>query len=339
MIHDRLCELLEIDIPIIQAPIGDCGSADLVAAVSNAGALGMISASWRSPAELRRAIRDIRSCTDRPFGVNFVLQWPEAQHDLLMVALEEEVRVLSFFWGDPGPYVERLDGGDVRVLHTVGSASEARASVEKGVDIVVAQGVEAGGHVWAEVSTMALVPSVADAVGETPVVAAGGIGDGRGIAAAFALGAAGVWMGTRFVAAAESLAHPDYKRALVDAAEADTVYTRLFDSGWPDAPHRVLRNSTTRLGETAAQRGDGDVRPDAETVLGHMSDGSPIKRYSDMEPRRGTTGQIEAMCMYAGQSCGVIHDIPSAGDLVALLWDDAVKILHGFSSLSERPVR
>ncbi|MHB1930967.1 MAG: NAD(P)H-dependent flavin oxidoreductase, partial [Acidimicrobiales bacterium] len=192
----RLCQLIGIEVPIVQAPIGNASSPELVAAVSGAGALGMLSATWRAPAEIRRVIGEIRDLTDRPFGVNLVLEWE--QDARLDTCLEEGVRIVSFFWGDPARYLGRVHDAGGIVMHTVGSAAEARQRAADGVDVVVAQGLEAGGHVWGQVSTMALVPAVVDAVGDVPVVAAGGIADARGVAAALALGASGVWMGTRF---------------------------------------------------------------------------------------------------------------------------------------------
>jgi nitronate monooxygenase len=323
-VRTAVSDLLGLEIPVIQAPIGNVSCVDLAVAVSEAGGLGMLAASWRTPRQLRTMIREIRERTARPFGVNLVLQWPEAMHELLTVCLEEGVPVISFFWGDPTAFVERIDDDSVHTMLTVGSAADARAAVAKGIDIVVAQGFEAGGHVWGTVSTMALIPSVVDAVdGSVPVVAAGGIGDARGIAAALALGAAGIWMGSRFVATREAAAHPKYKEALLSASEADTVYTRLFDEGWPNAPHRVLRNSTVELAESASGDDATTGRPGQWEILGRAEDGSPIKRYADAEPLAGTTGDVEAMSLYAGQSCGVIRDIPPAGALVAGLWEEA----------------
>ena len=334
-----LCDVLGIEIPIIQAPIGNASCVDLAVAVSNAGGLGMLSASWRTTEDLRRMVREIRDRTDRPFGVNLVLPWPEAQHQLLTVCLEEGVPVISFFWGDPTPFLKRIDDDSVHTMLTVGSSADARAAVEKGIDIVVAQGFEAGGHVWGCVSTLALVPNVVDAVGKVPVVAAGGVGDGRGIAAALALGAAGVWMGTRFVATVESGAHPDYKEAILNAAEDDTVYTRLFDKGWPNAPHRVLRNSTVERSGSAISGSDLQEHPGGEDIVGRTYDGTPIARFSDAEPLSGTTGEIEAMSLYAGESCGVIHHVPKAAALVADLWEETRVAINGGARFFGKPIQ
>ena len=225
----------------------------LAAAVSNAGALGTLALSWSD--DVGASVRELQGLTTRPFGGNFGLQLD--QRDRLDAVLEAGLRIVSLFWGDPSPYVERVHEAGAILLHTVGSAEEAKRAVGVGVDVIVAQGWEAGGHVWGQIGTLALVPAVVDAVAPTPVIAAGGIGDGRGVAAVLALGAAGAWVGTRFLAASEAGIHPDYRRRILAAGEADTFYGTLFDRGWPDAPHRTLRNSTveawggrwSRLGE------------------------------------------------------------------------------------------
>jgi nitronate monooxygenase len=260
-------------------------------------------------------IHEVRARTERPFGVNLVLEWE--QDERLDACLEAGARIVSFFWGNPARYIDRIHQSGGYVIHTVGSAAEARQRVEDGVDVIVAQGVESGGHVWGQVSTMALVPAVVDAVDPVPVIAAGGIGDARGIAAAMALGASGVWMGTRFVATLESAAHPVYKRAVLEAVETGTAYTRTFDEGWANAPHRVLRNSTVTRSESSVNRAAG--RPGEGEVIGHFPDGTPVIRYAVDEPLTGMEGEIGAMALYAGQSAALVHDVSSASDLVPSL--------------------
>src|SRR5690349_18502204 len=208
-----LCDRLGIDVPIVQAPMGTLAVPALAAAVSNAGALGMLGVTWLPPDLVRAFIRETRRMTDRPFGVNLVLAWD--QRERLDICLDEGARIVSLFWGDPKPYVDTIHAAGALLLQTVASAAEARRAVAAGADVVVAQGWEAGGHVWGEVATLPLVPCVVDAVRPAPVIAAGGIADGRGIAAALMLGAAAVWLGTRFLASEEVWVHPDYRERVL----------------------------------------------------------------------------------------------------------------------------
>ena len=214
----NLCHMLGIEHPIFAAPMGpDLTGPDLVAAVSNAGGLGILQAQLCPPPLFRQEIRRVRALMDRPFGVNLILHFPVEDH--VAVCLEERVPVLSFFWGDPTPYVGRAHAAGVKVFHQVGSVAEAERAAAVGIDVIVAQGVEAGGHIAGEVSTLALIPRVVDAVAPRPVVAAGGIADARGVVAVLALGAQAAMLGTRFLASAESRAHPHYKQRLLEADE------------------------------------------------------------------------------------------------------------------------
>ena len=241
-----LCKRLGIELPIIQAPMGGAVGPPLAAAVSNAGGLGML-VPWRADVDtVRRQIREMRALTARPFGVNLVLEFP--QEERLAVCLDERVPVISFFWRDPSSLVPLAKAGGAIVMHTVGSAADAKQAISCGVDIVIAQGWEAGGHVRGTVATMPLIPAVVDAVSPAPVVAAGGIADGRGLAAALALGASGAWIGTRFLASHEAAIHPRYRELLLQANENDTVYLEnFFDIRWPNASHRTLRNKTIEV--------------------------------------------------------------------------------------------
>src|SRR5215475_15328811 len=210
------CDLMGIEHPIVAAPMGpDLSGPELVAAVSNAGGLGILQAQFCPPPIFREEIRRVRALTVKPFGVNLLLHFPVEEQ--VAVCLEERVPVLSLFWGDPTPYVARAHTAGVQVFHQVGSVPEAQRAAAAGVDVIVAQGVEAGGHVAGEVSTLALVPRVVDAVAPLPVAAAGGISDGRGVVAALALGAQAVVLGTRFLASTEARAHPQYKKKLLAA--------------------------------------------------------------------------------------------------------------------------
>ena len=325
VLQTSLCSLLNIELPIVQAPMGGVVSPALAAAVSNAGGLGMLPLTWHNIEEVRRVIRQTRQLTDRPFGVNLILHWP--QQERLKVCLEEGIRVVSFFWGDPSPYIAAVHAAGSLVMHTVGSAAEASQVRDGGVDILVAQGWEAGGHVWSQVATLPLVPCVVDAVAPAPVVAAGGIADGRGLAAVLALGAAGARMGTRFLASQEADAHPVYKQKVLQAAETDTVYSLLFDGDWPDAPHRTLHNTTFTNWEASGSPPSG-ARPSEGEVIATWADGSPVMRYSAEVPKPEVTGEVEAMALYAGQSVGLVSRLQSAHDIVKDVADEAVRTLQ-----------
>ena len=222
-------------------------------------------------------------------------------------------------WGDPGDYVDQVHDANALLLQTVGSAEEARRAVGSGADVVVAQGWEAGGHVWSGVATLPLVPAVVDAVAPVPVIAAGGIGDARGVAAVFQLGAQAAWLGTRFLLAAEMPVHDEYRRRLIGAAETDAQwYPDLYEVGWPDAPHRALRNSTADAWE-AAGRPPLESRPGVGEVIAHFGSGEAIVRYEPGAPLVGTTGAIEALSLWAGQSVALARQPQSAAEIVAEL--------------------
>jgi nitronate monooxygenase len=308
-----VCELLGIERPIVQAPMAAVPR--LAAAVSNAGALGMVTLTWS--ADAGAVVRETEALTARPFGGNFVLT--EDHHRRLDQALEAGLRIVSFFWGDPGGYVERVHDAGGIVMHTVGSAEEARRAVASGVDVVVAQGWEAGGHVWGKVATLPLVPAVVDAVAPVPVIAAGGIGDARGVAAVLALGAQAAWLGTRFLLAEEMPIHEEYRRRLIAAAETDPQwYPNLYEVGWPDSPHRALGNSTARAWEAAGRPSPGQ-RPGQGDVIAHFASGESIVRYEPAPPMAGTTGEIEALSMWAGQGVALATKSQSAAEIVAEL--------------------
>jgi nitronate monooxygenase len=318
------CRLVGIDLPIVQAPVGGITTPALAAAVSEAGGLGMLSITWRDPNSLRTLLRDILARTAKPFAVNLVLEWDPSER--LAIALEEDVPIVSFFWGDPAPWVDQIHAAGRLVLHTVASAEEARRAREAGVDAVVAQGWEAGGHVWGEVSTLALVPRVVDAVAPLPVVAAGGIADGRGLAAVLALGAGAAWMGTRFLLAAEAATHPIYRDAVIAADETSTAYSSLFDVGWPDAPLRTLRNSTWEAWRAAGEPQPG-ARPGEGDVVATGEDGRDITRYNNDAPVAGASGDIAAMCLYAGQGVGLAQRIQPAAEIVREVAEEAARVL------------
>ena len=287
----------------------------LAAAVSNAGALGMVTLTWS--ADAGAVVRETAALTSRPFGGNFVLT--SDHHRDLDQALAAGLKIVSFMWGDPSSYIKAVHDAGGIVLHTVGSAKEARQAVASGADVIVAQGWEAGGHVWGKVATLPLVPAVVDAVAPVPVIAAGGIGDARGVAAVLALGAQAAWLGTRFLLAEEMPIHEEYRRRLIAAAETDPQwYPNLYDVGWPDSPHRALRNSTARAWDAAGRPPDSQ-RPGAGDVIAHFASGEGIVRYEPAPPMAGTTGDIEALSMWAGQSVAVARKPQSAADIVSEL--------------------
>jgi NAD(P)H-dependent flavin oxidoreductase YrpB (nitropropane dioxygenase family) len=322
-----LCEKLGLEVPIILAPMGLASSPRLAAAVSNAGGLGTL-APWLLDIDVvRRQIQELRALSPRPFAVNLNMAYP--QEERLEACLDEGVPVISFFWNDPGALVAKTKARGALVMQSVGTARDARVAADNGVDVIVAQGWEAGGHVRGTVATMPLIPAVVDAVAPVPVVAAGGIADARGLAAALSLGAAGAWIGTRFLASAEAAIHADYKARLVAATEDDTVYTEdLFDvPGWPDAPHRTLRNSTASAWEAAGRPPIGK-RPGEGDLLATLPNGRQVKRYGGGTPIAGTTGNVEALAMWAGQSVGLVKKVEPAATIVREISDGARDILR-----------
>lgn len=320
-----LTERLGIDVPIIQAAMGGATCPALAAAVSNAGGLGMLALSSENADVIRREVRQTRALTRRPFGVNLILVRP--QDEQLDVCLGEGVPIVSFFWGDPARLVAQAHDAGAVALHTVGSADEARRAVDGGVDIVVAQGWEAGGHVCGTVATLPLTRAVVTAVTPTPVVAAGGITDGRGLAAVLALGAAGAWIGTRFLASEEAAIHRRYRELLLRAKETDTVYTELFDIGWPNAPHRVLRNKTVDAWEAAGRPRSGE-RPGEGEVIATSPIRGAIVRYASATPRADADGDIDALSLWAGQGVGLVRRVQTASEIVLEIAEEARSTLR-----------
>ena len=328
MLTTRLCKLLGIQLPIFSAPMGpDLTGPELVAAVSGAGGLGLMQSQFSPPGHFRKQIRRVRDATDKPFGVNFILALPHEED--LNVSLEEHVPVVSFFWGDPARYVERVHAAGSKIFLQVGSVEAARRAAAAGVDVIIAQGTEAGGHVEGETATMVLTPRIVDAVAPVPVVAAGGIADARGLVATLALGAEGAVLGTRFLATSEANAHPQYKQRLLEAVETDTVRTILFGHGWPNAPHRTLRTRFVEqwLGnEARAQESRAD-----EPVIGRTSIADreiPIQRFMSIPPSNRVTGDIESMALLAGQTVGLVKEIKSATTIVRELADEATRLIE-----------
>lgn len=292
---------------------------ELVAAVSNAGGLGMLQAQNAPPEVFREEIRRIRALTGKPFGVNHLLQFPVDEQ--VAICLEEQVPLLSFFWGDPAPYIERAHQAGVKVIHQVGSVEAAVRSVTAGTDIIIAQGVEAGGHIEGTTSTLCLLPQVLDAIAPTPVAAAGGIADARGAAAVLTMGAEAAVLGTRFLASEESRAHPEYKQKIVTAKAEDTVRTTLFGWGWPNAPVRAI--NTPFIDEWKGKEGRGQESRADEPVIGktviHGKE-MPVLRFMGQPPNAASTGDLELRSLLAGQSAGLIDQVkPAAGIMEELV--------------------
>jgi len=332
MLRTKLCEILDIDIPILAAPMGpDITSLELAAAVSDAGGLGIVSFGGYPPPALRARIRKLRELTSRPFGINVILNGPHLplpDAAFVDVCIEEGVPVLSFFWGDPTPYVEKAHRAGIKVCDQVGSVSTAQRAQRAGVDFIIAQGLEAGGHVAGTVGTMVLVPRVVDSVAPVPVVAAGGIADGRGLAAALMLGAEGVVLGTRLLATVECNAHESYKQKVLSANEEDTVRTTLFGNGWPNAPHRTLRTPFVEQWLQDETRGS-EQRAD-EPIVGEISLGGmrmPLPRFGGIPPARDATGEIESMDFLAGQCVGLVRAIKPAAEIIREVAQQATQII------------
>ncbi|KAI5407480.1 uncharacterized protein LOC127083875 [Lathyrus oleraceus] len=321
--------ILGFEYGIVQAPLGpDISGPQLVAAVANAGALGLLRApDWESPDYLRELIRKTRTLTDKPFGIGVVLAFPHEEN--LKVILDEKVAVLQTYWGDCTPeLVAKVHSVGVKIVPQVGSIESAKLAIDAGVDGIIVQGREAGGHVIGQDSLILLVPTVVDLVGDRdiPVIAAGGIVDGRGYVAALALGAQGVCLGTRFLATEESYAHPIYKRKLVELDE--TEYTDVFGRArWPDAPHRVLQTPFFKEWRSLPTH-ESEAN---QSVIGHSTIHGvkkDIRRFAGTVPNMTTTGDLESMCMYAGEGVGLIKEILHASEVIRRLVEEAQLIIQ-----------
>jgi NAD(P)H-dependent flavin oxidoreductase YrpB (nitropropane dioxygenase family) len=316
MLHTRICDLFGIPHPIVLGGMaGGHTSAPLVVAVSNAGGLGTLGVTFLSAATLQEQIAAIRAATDKPFGVNFLLFL--TNEAALTAALESRPPVVSFAWARPDqdlrPYVQRAHDAGSLVMHMAGEVAEAVRSAEAGADVIVAQGTEAGGHVgW--MASMALVPMVVQAVAPIPVLAAGGIADGRGFAAVLALGAEGVLLGTRFLATVESPLHPNFKQAIVRSDGHDTTLTEIPDiaSGnvWPGAMSRTLRN---RFIEQWAGR-ESILRQQAHAALAALQ-------------AARLAGDVDHASLFVGQDAGLIDSVLPAAEVIQRMVAEAERII------------
>ena len=288
-----VCKLLQIKYPIFQGGMAWLGTAELASAVSNAGGLGIIGAGHMPPDVLRAEIQKTKAATDKPFGVNIMLMSPFVK-EVMQVVVEERVPVVTTGAGNPGEYIPALKAIGSKVIPVVASVALAKRLARTGVDAIIAEGMESGGHIG-EIATLPLVPQVVDAV-EVPVIAAGGIGDSRGICAAFSLGAKAVQMGSRFVLSKECIAHENYKNMVLKARDRSTVITGRATGH----PARVLQNKLSRI------------------YLDRESHGAPIEELEKLG--LGTLrlaareGDVEMGSV--GQISGMLSEIESVEDII-----------------------
>jgi NAD(P)H-dependent flavin oxidoreductase YrpB (nitropropane dioxygenase family) len=315
MIHTRICDLLGIDHPIVLGGMGTATTAPLVAAVSNAGGFGTLGTSAFDVATLDNEIAAIRERTDKPFGVNHLMF--QIKEDMFTVTLRACPAVVAFAWArqdqDLRDHFARAHDTGAKVMHMAGEVSEARRAAEAGADVIVAQGTEAGGHVgW--MASLPLLPMMVNAVAPVPVLCAGGIADGRGLAAALALGAEGVLLGTRFMATLEAPIHPNFKQAIVESDGHDTVLTEIPDLAtqrvWPGAMSRAKRN---KFIERWAGR-EWALRQNA----------SEIGRQA---AAARAAGDVENASISYGQDAGLIDSIKSVKEVVLDIIAEAEELL------------
>ena len=312
--------MLGIEFPIIQAGMSLFTSAELVCAVSNAGGLGSLGC-WRRPADdFKQQLARIRSGTDRPFAINHVV--PALDEAVFELTLEARPALVSLALGDPGDLVKRIHDAGSKAMQQVTTVAHARQAAERGVDIIVAQGSDGGGYIGS-VGTMALVPQVVDAVRPIPVVAAGGIADGRGIAAAFMLGAEGVNIGTRFLASVEAPVSDGWKQSILNAAAEDAVRVDVVNDIMPNPGTlgygTVLRSLRSPFIDAWGERRE-EARRQAEQLLNQLIALTKEGRIGDAFPA-------------AGQSAGMVRDIRPAGELVRQIVEEARAVLHGAAAV------
>lgn len=312
MLKTEICDLFGIEYPVIQGGMAWVSTAPLVAAVSNAGGLGIIGCGGMEPDMLEVQIRETRTLTDKPFGVNVLLTHPKVD-ELFEVVLNDPPAVVTTGAGSPGKFIPALKDKGVKVMPVVPSVALALRMERAGVDAVVAEGTESGGHVG-ELTTMVLVPQVADAV-SVPVVAAGGIIDARGIVAALALGAAAVQMGTRFLAAAETPIHDNVKQEIIKAKDRDTIVTGRSTGH----PVRIIKNRLSR----ELERLDQENKPRELEALGVGK-----MRLAMLE---GDTEWGSLMC---GQGAGLVREVQTAADIIQELMSGVQSTIKGLDKFA-----
>lgn len=306
MLNSAVCNLFDIRYPVLQGGMAHIGTYELVSAVSNAGGLGFIGAGFYEPDWVRNQIIKTRQHTSRPFGVNIQLASPHIK-GIVDIVLEEKPSVVSTGAGNPIEFIPEFKRAGIRVVPVVNSAAAAGQMEEAGADAVVAEGTESGGHIG-ETTTMVLVPEVAASL-HIPVIAAGGICNGRGMAAAFALGAQGIQMGTRFVCSDECIAHPDYKKKILETRSPATIVTRQ-STGYP---LRSLKNDLT-LRYTELEKAGLSAEELELFFKGRMQLGL-------------IEGDVEEGALLAGQVAGIIRDIKPVRDIIRDIVDEAEKVI------------
>jgi nitronate monooxygenase len=324
MLSTRFTALVGCSVPIQQAGMGGVAGPGLAGAVAAAGALGMIGGARIPAPVLTQLLDELRAKAPGAVGVNILM--PFLDPACVEVAASR-VRVVEFFYASPDPALIRMvHAGGALACWQIGSEDEASAAADAGADLIVAQGMEAGGHVRGTLGLLPLLDRVLGAVA-VPVIAAGGLATARSVAAVLAAGADAARVGTRFVVAEESDAHPRYQDALLQAQSGDTVLTEAFSVMWPNAPHRVLRSAV----EAATAHPSDQV---GEMMLG--GERWPLPRFAVPTPTRQTTGAIEAMALYAGQGVGGVAARQPAAAIVRELADGAARLLASWSRADGR---
>jgi enoyl-[acyl-carrier protein] reductase II len=317
MLRTPVCDLLDIEVPIMQAAIWPAAAPDLVAAVSEAGGLGSIGAVFESAENVQRQIARVREMTQRPFAVNHVV--PLLDEEAFEATLEAKPAVISLALGDPAGLLERAYAAGAKVVHQVHTVGQAIRVADLGVDVIIAQGSEAGGQGMAlGVGAMAPIPQVADAVDPIPVLAAGGVADGRGLAAALVLGAQGANVGTRFLASQEASADEAWKHSILETESEDAVRFEAWKEIFPPASEgayetvpRVIRTSFVE----EWQRRPDEARNNAERLRGELVSMIQERRPHELVP-------------FTGQTAGMIHDILPAGEIVRGMISEAEEALR-----------
>ncbi|MFI1676073.1 NAD(P)H-dependent flavin oxidoreductase [Streptomyces sp. NPDC020607] len=331
VLSTRLTEKYAVRHPFVCAGMGIVGgNAELAVAVADAGGVGAVGAALMPPDVLRQIIHAVRKgAGSAPFHINLITYFDNTEH--VAVCAEEQVPIVSYHWGHPpADQLERLRAAGVSVWEQVGSVDAARRAVDDGVEAVVAQGWEAGGHNFGGLPTMVGVPAVVDAVGDRALVlAAGGITDGRQVAAALCLGADGVWVGTRMAATREAHVHPEHHRRLIACLGEDTVLTGIFGPEWPEFnPMRVQRDRVVAEWHDCAAEVP-TARDSLEQVGTTVFQGEEtvLRKFNVLPPVPATEADWEEMPWLMGQGVGLIHDIRPAGDVVREMMDQAEVVL------------